>query len=242
MQIRIRQTFIAALSILILSCATDDKGALFTELTKLAEQGDSEAQYHVGMMLNNGFGATKDNRKAFEWFQKSAESGNPLGAYKVGCYFGGQFEGVVPIDKLKSFENKLVAAKAGYSMAQYDIGVKHHNEGKTKEALPWWKLSAEQGFDLALFALSHIYKEGKIVPQDSSLAYAYFKLGESMSKQQLPEKARESFEQFQSTLSPAQIKKGDEIIASWRPKPTPLTEKAFRGFSDAKKLVHRGSK
>lgn len=53
----------------------------FKAMIALANKGDAEAQYHVGMMYNNGIGTQQDLRQAFEWFQKSAASNDPLGAY-----------------------------------------------------------------------------------------------------------------------------------------------------------------
>jgi TPR repeat protein len=70
----------------------------FNAMVALANKGDAEAQYHVGMMYNNGIGTQQDLRQAFEWFQKSAASNDPLGAYKLGCYYDGQGAGIVTSD------------------------------------------------------------------------------------------------------------------------------------------------
>ncbi len=43
--------------------------------TKSAEQGDAEAQYHLGVMYKNGRGVPQDHEKAIKWFTKSAEQG-----------------------------------------------------------------------------------------------------------------------------------------------------------------------
>ncbi len=43
------------------SCKPDDK-ALFDELTNIASSGIPEAQYHLGMLYNNGIG-TKTRQK-----------------------------------------------------------------------------------------------------------------------------------------------------------------------------------
>ena len=83
----------------------------------LANKGDAEAQYHVGMMYNNGIGTQQDTKQAFEWFQKSASADDPLGAYKLGCYYAGQGAGVVEADPNEALKYKLIAAKAGYSLA-----------------------------------------------------------------------------------------------------------------------------
>ena len=78
--------------------AKANEAATFNAMVALANKGDAEAQYHVGMMYNNGIGTQRDLRQAFEWFQKSTASNDPLGAYKLGCYYDGQGEGVVAAD------------------------------------------------------------------------------------------------------------------------------------------------
>ena len=56
----------------------------------------------LGMMHNNGMGKNQqDPKQAFEWFQKSTASGDPLGAYKLGCYYGGQGAGIVTSTQMK---------------------------------------------------------------------------------------------------------------------------------------------
>lgn len=42
---------------------------------KAAEQGDAEAQCHLGFMYKYGRGAPKDPQKSLEYFQKSAVQG-----------------------------------------------------------------------------------------------------------------------------------------------------------------------
>ena len=54
--------------------ANANEADTFNAMVALANKGDAEAQYHVGMMHNNGIGTPKDPKQAFEWFQKSAAS------------------------------------------------------------------------------------------------------------------------------------------------------------------------
>src|ERR1035437_5906403 len=42
----------------------------------LAEQGNANAQYSLGIMYDNGFGVKKDYRQAVEWFRRAAVQGN----------------------------------------------------------------------------------------------------------------------------------------------------------------------
>ena len=43
------------------------------ELIKKAEQGDTEAQFHLGMAYYKGDGIEENHEKAFEWWMKAAE-------------------------------------------------------------------------------------------------------------------------------------------------------------------------
>ena len=194
----------------------------------LADKGDAEAQYHVGMMHNNGIGTQKDPKQAFEWFQKSAASDDPLGAYKLGCYYAGQF-GVVKSDSNEALKYKLIAAKAGYALAQHDVANLYARQGNSEEALKWWKMAGDQGFPDALFSLSRAYSAGKSVPRDLSLSYAYFKLSKLAPKKNVNEMA--------TFLSKPELAKAEKLVSEWKPQPTALTLKARRGVSAADELL-----
>ena len=125
--------------------ANANEAGTFNAMVALANKGDAEAQYHVGMMYNNGIGTQRDIRQAFEWFQKSTASNDPLGAYKLGCYYDGQGEGVVANDKNEALKYKLIAAKAGYSLAQHDVALLYARQENFEEAMKWWKLAGDQG-------------------------------------------------------------------------------------------------
>src|SRR5436190_21100537 len=91
--------------LLIFSMPADaNDAATFNAMVALANKGDAEAQYHVGMMYNNGIGTQQDSRQAFAWFQKSAASDDPLGAYKLGCYYDGQGAGIVATDTTEALK------------------------------------------------------------------------------------------------------------------------------------------
>src|SRR4029453_7482919 len=103
--------------------ANANEADTFNAMVALANKGDAEAQYHVGMMYNNGIGTERDLRRAFEWFQKSAASNDPLGASNLGCYYDGQGAGILSFDAAEALKYKLVAAQAGYALAQHDVAL-----------------------------------------------------------------------------------------------------------------------
>jgi TPR repeat protein len=201
----------------------------FKAMVVLANQGNAEAQYHVGMMHNNGIGTPQDPKQAFEWFQKAAAGNDPLGAYKLGCYYAGQFAGVVPTDPNEALKYKLVAAKAGYALAQQDVASVYHRQGNPEEALKWWKAAGDQGEPGALYSLSMAHAAGIGTPKDFSLSYAYYKLSKRAPKKNVDEMA--------SVLSKPELEKAEKLVSEWRPQPTALTLKAKQGVSAAEQLL-----
>jgi TPR repeat protein len=206
----------------------------FKAMVVLASKGDAEAQYHVGMMHNNGIGTQQDPKQAFEWFQKATASGDPLGAYKLGCYYDGQFAGIVTSDPTEALKYKLVAAKAGYALAQHDVANQYDRQGNPEEALKWWKMAGDQGYPRALFSLSMAYSAGKGAPRDLSLSYAYFKLSKIPPTKNVNEMA--------SLLSKPELEKAEKLVSEWSAKPTALTLQAKSGISRAEELLKTAGK
>ena len=52
-----------------------DYAAALREWTPLAEQGDAEAQFNLGVMYQKGNGVKQDNKQAAKWFALAAKQG-----------------------------------------------------------------------------------------------------------------------------------------------------------------------
>lgn len=95
------------------------------DLIKAAEQGDTAAQFELGVHYMNGRGTLQDYRKAFEWNTKAAEHGFLDAQNNLGViYEKGQG---VPQDYNKALEWFTKAAEQGLVVAQYNLGVMYHN-------------------------------------------------------------------------------------------------------------------
>ncbi len=206
----------------------------FKAMVALANTGHAEAQYHVGMMHNNGIGTEQDPKQAFAWFQKATASNDPLGAYKLGCYYDGQGAGVVASDSGEALKYKLVAARAGYALAQHDVANLYDRQGNPEEALKWWKMAGDQGYPRALYSLSMSYSAGKGTPRDLSMSYAYFKLSKLAPAKNVNEMA--------SMLSRPELEKAERLVAGWSAQPTALTLKAKSGLGAAEELLKTARK
>ena len=52
-----------------------------------AEQGDSSAQYNLGVMYERGHGVSQDYNEVVKWYKKSAEQGESLAQYNLGVIY-----------------------------------------------------------------------------------------------------------------------------------------------------------
>jgi hypothetical protein len=189
------------------------------------------------MMYNNGQGVGRDPKEAFEWFVKAAKGGDPLGAFKVGCYLSGQMWATTAEDKQEGLAQKRVAAEAGYALAQLDVGSAYYEQGDEGEAAKWWMMAAEQGEPMGLYNLSVVYAKSDADSPDRQKAYAYFKLAKLATEGQINPRANETLETLCVGMSADARTHAEDLVSRWKPHPTPLTLRAMKGIDDARRLA-----
>jgi hypothetical protein len=218
-----------------------DDSAMRPKLEALAAAGNAAAAYHLGMTHHLGAnGAKKDPQRALELFRQSAEGGDPLGAFKLGSYYDGQGGGLVQPDPELALKHKMVAAKAGYSLAQHDVAKLLYARGDAQEAVRWLEEAARQGHAESLQALASLYTgEGKVAKNmGKSLAYLVI-LQNSLKEKKASPKIQAWVKETRAKLTPAEIAQAEDVVRSWKVKPTPLTLQAFAGEETAKTLVEK---
>lgn len=216
-------------------CGNAQSTTLIPSLERLAKSGNAEAIYHLGMAYQTGSGVTEDHAKALEDFRKAAALGDPLGSYKVGCYYSGQGAGLVASDAASALKYKLVAAKAGYALAQQDVGALYAQNGDITAGLAWLEKSAAQGWSGGLMTLASVYNGAEGVKPDAGKTAAYFRL--FLARSDPSDEQTAWLKNFEEHLSPQDRVRADEIVRSYRPVPTELTLKALSGQRAAQALV-----
>jgi len=131
-----------------------------TELLKLAEQGDVEAQYNLGNCYYDGDGVEKDYVQAVRWFIKAATQGYTKAQFDLSaCYYNG--EGVKR-DYVQAVRWLTKAAEQGNVEAQYELCACYCNgEGVEKnyaQALHWFTKASKQSDADAENMLNHIFE------------------------------------------------------------------------------------
>lgn len=207
------------------------------QLTVLSEAGNAEARYHLAMIHHLGLEGSRDAITALALFRSAADAGHPLAAYKLGCYYHGQGEGLVQDDPALARLHKTVAANAGYAPSQHDVAMLHYEAGEAALALAWMNKAAAQGWQQSLMALASFYNVGEGIEQDRAKTLAYFKVAQQRGGKPLTEPQRKWLASYERETSAADRQRAGKIAADWKPAPTSLTIMALSGQKAAARLL-----
>lgn len=127
-------------------------------LTAVAESGQAEAQYFLGLCYAYGAGVEKDQAKALIWYRRAADQGYASAQNNLGtCYKNGLGIG---INLPEAFRYYRFAAEQGHTGAQINLGLCYEKgRGVTKdvqEAELQYSLAAVQGNESAIANLQRL--------------------------------------------------------------------------------------
>ena len=136
-----------SLALVLLCTPVMAKGEDLSQVIRLANQGNAQAQYNIGVMYVQGKGVRQDYQKAVEWYTKAANQGNAHAQYNLGVMYD-EGKGVRQ-DYQKAVEWFTKAANQGFATAQYASGLMYYNgEGVRqdyKKAKNFFRLSCDNG-------------------------------------------------------------------------------------------------
>ena len=111
----------------------------------LAEQGNAEAQAHLGGMYDNGQGVPQDDTEAVKWYRMAAEQGNARAQFNLGnLYYRGLGVSQDHVEAVKWYRK---AAEQGNANAQSNLGVMY---ATGRGDLPQDIVQAQTWFTLAV--------------------------------------------------------------------------------------------
>ncbi len=128
----------------------DYKTAL-REFQPLAEQGDADAQYLLGVFYKDGEGVPQDYKTAAKWHSLSAEQGQTHAQFALALmYEKGQG---VPQDYKEAVKWYTLSAEQGHADAQHNLAIMYGTgEGVLQDyvrAHMWFNLAASNGSEKA---------------------------------------------------------------------------------------------
>jgi uncharacterized protein len=109
----------------------------------LADRGDADAQYNLGVMYNNGDGVPRDYVEAMKWHRKAADQGNGNAQFHLGLMY--DHGRGMPQSYAEAVRWYRLAANQGIAIAQFKLGIMYHDG----QGLPRDYVQAHMWFNLA---------------------------------------------------------------------------------------------
>ena len=120
-----------------------------------ASQGDSNAQYQLGLLYQTGNGVEENIYQAIHWLTRAANANHVQAQYALAMLY--RENASKPGDEQRAVNWYRRAAQAGNADAQYSLGLLYANGDMVTQdaelAKKWFRLSAEQGNMAAKIAL-----------------------------------------------------------------------------------------
>ena len=126
-----------------------DFATALKEWTPLAEAGDVDAQYNLGIMYDNGYGVPQDYAEAVKWYRLAAEQGNVDAQYNLAIMYDNG-KGVLQDDQ-EAIKWYRLAAEQGDVDAQNNLAVMYeYGNGVLQDntmAHMWYNIASANGDD-----------------------------------------------------------------------------------------------
>lgn len=152
----------------------------------LAARGNSEANFNLGILSEDGLGTPRDMRQALALYEHAARGGSRAAQYRLGLIYS--TDGRVPADPQKAEHWLTMAAQQGDADAArrleqlrgsaeppFDRARRIEAEGKHAEAAARYRDLAAAGDIRATTRLAWMHEAGRGIPKDLDLAAGLFR-------------------------------------------------------------------
>jgi TPR repeat protein len=153
--------------------------ALSIATRRVNEQKDVKAMTLLGELYANGFGVSRDDAKAADWYKLAADRGDREAMFALAMFrMGGR--GGLPQSRDEAAKLLAAAAKLGHPIAAYDLGLLYL-EGQLfpqdfARAAELFRSAAQAGSPEAQYALATLYKDGHGVDKSETEAARWLAL------------------------------------------------------------------
>ncbi len=126
-----------------------NQAAKVEEFRAVAEQGNAEDQYNLGVRYHRGQGAPQDYQEAIRWYRLAATQGYSDAQYTL-CVMSDIGRGLLQ-DYQEALRWCRLAADQGQGGAMYNLGAHYHSaRGVSHDLLQahmWYNLAAAHGYE-----------------------------------------------------------------------------------------------
>jgi len=186
-------------------------------LNDLAKRDDPRGEAYLGLVYILGVGVERNPVIAEHWFDRAAKHHNPEAEYAMGTLYSVTDGHKRDLDRAIIYLRQ--SADAGYIPAKHSLGllVVNHPElpQGSGEATALLEAAAIGGSWRSSAVLGILYRDGKGVPKDLSVAYRWFTIAEKQGGDQAQPLLRADITAARSALSVEQQKQSENSAAQW---------------------------
>lgn len=196
-------------------------GVPIDELRTKANQGDTNAQFQLGVAYDQGQGIAKNQNEATAWYRKAAERGHAVAQNSLGSMY--QFGEGVPQNNAEAVRWYQKAADQGYGEAYTNLGYMYDGglgvEQDRQKAVKLYHIGAEKGSLNAMLNLGVSYWKGEGVSKDLVQAYKWLDLARFYTQRshnmQLKWRVRGALDEVKKGMTIDQISKAEQLTREW---------------------------
>jgi TPR repeat protein len=163
----------------------------FAAYKELAEKGNINAQYNLGILYYNGIGTVKDKVNAFIWLSTAAQKNHKVAQNKLG-YMYEKSEIPALKDIPQAIREYYKSAKQDYDLAQLNLGMHFNNsldDASYKRAFFWYTKAMNNGNVAAMNNIANMYYFGQGIKKSYKMAANLYlkaaKLGDKLAQYNL---------------------------------------------------------
>ncbi len=181
---------------------------ILPRLQELARRGNLWAETTLGLMYGHGYGATRDEDAAEDYYLKAAKQGSLGAEFNLGAFYQDRF-------RFKPAETWLLkAAERGYSLAEENLSQLYHAKSPLldeEKSFQWALRAAEHGRPEAQYNTCYSYADGLGVTREMVEAYKWCYIAARHGQRQAPGNRDHLAQQ----MRPDEIAKGREAAERW---------------------------
>lgn len=197
-----------------------DYAAALSQWRPLAEKGNANAQYNLGLFYDKGWGIARNYAEAALWYRKAADQGDADAQYNLATmYDDGQGVSQDYAEALRWYRR---AAGQGKAAAQTNLANMYAaGRGVPEdfvEALHWYGKAAHQADAVAVYNLGVAYALGQGVPKDCVQAHKWYNLAAVRfqdSDKERSARAVENRDAVSAQMSATQIAEAEKLAREW---------------------------
>jgi TPR repeat protein len=144
--------------------------------SRLAEEGDLEAQYHLALMYYHGEGMKPDLKAAFAWRLRAAKSGHAGAQADLGVMYDNG-EGT-KVDRREAARWYQASAEQDNPIGQRNLALSYlRGEGVSKDAqlaFKWFNVAAKNGDERSHRYVAELYERGEGTKRDVKEALRWY--------------------------------------------------------------------